>query len=69
MGHQDTLDYAKFLREKQEYLDARLAYEEALNNAAMRVPIPAVMKSSYNASDGPQRAAEIVGRKVRIEFV
>ena len=57
MGHQDTLDYAKFLREKQEYLDARLAYEEALNNAAMRVPIPAAMKAGYSATDGPQRAS------------
>jgi hypothetical protein len=57
MADQDELARARFLREKQEYLDARLAYEEALNNAAMRMPIPSVAKASYNASDGPQRAA------------
>jgi hypothetical protein len=57
MADPDELARAKFLREKQEYLDARLAYEEALNNAAMRMPIPTVAKASYSASDGPQRAA------------
>lgn len=58
MAEPDRLDEARFLREKQEYLDARLAYEQTLNRVGAGMPIPAVMEANYSVqSGGYERAA------------
>jgi len=55
---QDELDQARFLREKQEYLDARAAYDTILGQVSSTVPLPYGMQSNYGiATDGPNRAA------------
>lgn len=59
MAHPDELDRARFLREEQEYLDARAAYERILASVASSKPLPTAMTSMYGSTNqtGPSRAA------------
>jgi len=55
---QDDLDRARFLKEKQEYLDARAAYDQMLGQVSSSMPLPYSMQSNYGTvTDGPQRAS------------
>lgn len=58
MAGTEELDRARFYKEKQEYLDARQAYEGILNAASAEVPLPEVMRSNYSVQGlGHERAA------------
>lgn len=59
MADPDGLDQARFLREEQEYLDARAAYERVLASVAASKPLPAGMTAMYGSANqtGPSRAS------------